>query len=229
MTPEQAAFLLSHALPPDARKPKWQRAFAGSHRRELTGLDVSTAQVERLERILPAIACYAATGPRLADARAPLVKVGADADKAAKSLRVMLEGAADAMQESRLRFLQAIEALHPERTMVDPQRAGRTFHTYDHREPEALRLLAALQDVVRAAQHAVERMPAEQTRKVAHHYPVALIEAALSLDGPQFNVSASPASRFFDVVTACYGAAGQGEPLRAVRAYLQHRNSSPEK
>ena len=228
MNAEEAKRLLKHALPPDARKRRWQRTFTDEHRNELQPLGVTNAQTERLERILPAIAYYAAQGPSLAAARRPLVKLAADAYKAAAALRVVLEGRDEAMQESRGRLLQALEALHPERCEVDPARVS-FFHRYDHREPEALRLLAALQDVEQAAQHAIGRIPKSQTRAVAHRYPVALIDAALSVDGPAFPVSESESSKFLAVATVCYAAAGHGEPLRAIRAYLQALNASPEK
>lgn len=227
MNAEQAAFLLAHALPPEARKDCWQRKFTRAHRSDLKRLGVTDTQAERLARILPAIAYYGTPGPSLAAARTPLVILAADAHKAAAALRVVLEGRDEAMQESRGRLLQAIESLHPERCEVDPARVS-FFHRYDHREPEASRLLAALQDVEKAAEHALARMPKAQTRAVAHPYPVALIDAALSVDGQPFRVSASAESKFRRVAALCYVAAGHGEPLRAIRAYLRERNASPE-
>jgi len=226
VTPKRAAFLLKNALPPDARKPCWQRSFTPAHRRELKRLGVTLAQVDRLQRILPAIACYGTAGPSLAAARAPLVKLAADAHKAAAALRVVFEPRDDAMQESRGRLLQSIEAQHPERCEVDPARVS-FFHSYDHREPEALRLLAALHDVEQVARLAADGMPKAQTRLVAHPYPVHLIDAALSVDGPAVPVSASPGCPFIEIATLCYAAAGFGEPLRAIRACL--RNTSPQK
>jgi len=229
---ERAEFQLAHALPPAARSPRWHRSFNALQRRELARLGVTTDQKSRLERILPAIAYYTAQGPRLADARKPLAQLAKDARRAGSALRTLLEAHDDeARQESRQRMLEAIENLHPERCEVDPQRVS-FFNRYDHREPEALRMLAALQDLETAANHAVARMPEAQTREVAHPYPVGLIEAALvAADGPQFKVSASPGTPFIDVVQACYAAARAANPgpLRAIRAYLRERNASPEK
>ncbi len=229
MTVQQAQHLLAHALPPDARKDCWRRTFTDAQKRELHRLQVTPAQVERLERILPAIAYYTAQGPRLADARAPLVKLATDAHKAAAALRVLLDASDEAMQESRLRLLEAIEARHPERCQADPARVS-FFHRYDRREPEALRLLATLQDVEQAASHAVEHMPRQQTRRVSPPYPVQLIDAALSADGPAVPVSACAGSPFLEVAVLAYDAAGAGDPLRAVRQYLtESNNTSPEK
>ncbi len=230
MNAEQAALLLAHALPPEARKDCWQRKFTPAHRSDLAHLGVTDTQAERLARILPAIAYYTAQGPSLAAARTPLVKLAADAHKAAAALRVVLEGRDEAMQESRGRLLQALEALHSERCKVDPARVS-FFHRYDHREPEALRMLAALQDVEKAAEHALARMPKAQTRAVAHPYPVALIDAALSVDGPSVKPSESAGSPFREIAATCYSSAGvtRGEPLRALRAYLLALNGSPEK
>jgi len=227
---EQAAQLLAHALPPEARKDLWQRKFTPAHRSALAQLDVTDAQAERLERILPAIAYYAARGPSLAAARTPLVKLAADAHKAAAALRALLDAPEyeEARGEARLRMLEALAELHPERCKIDPQRVS-FFHRYDEREDEARRLLGALTDVEAAADHACKRMPTEQTRAVAHHYPVALIDAALSVDGPAFRVSASAGSKFRDVATLCFEATGHGEPLRAIRAYLSECNASPKK
>ena len=230
MNAEEATHLLAHALPSPARAARWRRTFTVEHRSELRQLGVTDAQAERLERILPAIAYCAAQGPRLADVRAPLVQLGKDAHKAANALRTLLEARDEARQEGRMRMLETIEALHPERCEVDPARVS-FFHSYDHREPEALRMLAALQDLEAVAKRAVERMPKSQTRAVAHHYPVALIDAALSVDGPAFTVSASAGSAFRDVATVCFATARQGEaePLRAIRAYLSARNGSRKK
>ncbi len=227
MNAEQAAFVLAHVWAPRRVEERWKRTFTDKHHRELKRLGLTDAQVERLERILPAIVYYTAKGPRLADARKPLVKLATDAHKAAAALRVVLEGRDDATQESRGGLLHAIEALHPDRCEVDPARVS-SFHPYDHREPEAQRMLAALQDLKAVAEHAVARMPKAQTRAVAHVWPIKLIDAALTAaDGPAVPVSASIASTFREVATLCYDAAGHGEPLRAIRAYL--RNASPEK
>ncbi len=227
MTVQQAQHLLAHALPPDARTDCWRRTFTDAQKRELHRLH-TPAQTERLERILPAIAYYTAQGPRLADARAPLVKLATDAHKAAAALRVLLDASDEAMQESRLRLLESIDAQHPERCPVDPARVS-FFHRYDRREPEALRLLATLQDVELAASHAVECMPKEQTRAVAHTFPVELIHAALSVDGPAVHVSASPACPFIEIATLCYDAAGTGDPVRAIRAHLRQMQRQPKK
>ena len=232
LTVEQAEHLLKHALPPDARKAIWRRTFSADSCRELERLGVTTGQRERLERMLPAVAYYAAPGPRLADARAPLRKLAADAHKAAAALRVVLERRDDAaVVESRRRLLQAIEGRHPERCRLDPARVS-TWEPYDHRKPEALRMLAALQDVEDAARHALAAMPKSQTRAAAHPYPVALIDAALvAAGGKVFPPSASPAAPFLGVAAACYAAAGAptAEPLRPVRAFLSERNGSLKK
>jgi len=227
MDAEQAARVLAHALPPDARKPEWRRTFSTDDRAELTRLEVSDAQADRLERILPAIAYYNAQGPSLSAARAPLSKLSAHANKAAAELRLILTDRRPARQESRGRLLQSLEMLHPERCEVDASRVT-VFHPYDHREPEALRLLAALRDLEQAAQHAIARMPRAQTRRVAHAYPVELIDAALSRDGPAFTPSESAGAAFREIVAVCYEAAGvKGEPLRAIRSYLRALNASP--
>lgn len=224
LTVEQATYLLAHAFPPEARKDCWGRKFTPAHYSDLACLGVTDAQAERLARILPAIAYYTAQGPGLAVVRKPLAKLEADAHKAAAALRVVLEGRSDAMQESRERLLQALEALHPERCEVDTARVS-FFHRYDQREPEALRLLAALQDVEKVAEHAVARMPKSQTRAVAHPYPVALIDAALRVaDGPEFKPSASVGSRFRSIAGICYEAALDGdsaEPERAIKAFIR--------
>jgi hypothetical protein len=228
---ERAEFQLAHALPPAARSPCWHRSFDAPQHSELARLGVTTDQKSRLERILPAIAYYTAQGPKLADVRKPLAQLAKDARKAGSALRTLLEAHDEARQEGRLRLLQAIEKLHPERCEVDPGRVS-FFNRYDHREPEALRMLAALQDLETVANHAVARMPGAQTRAVAHPYPVGLIDAALvASDGPEFRVSASPGKPFFDVVAACYAAAraANPEPLLAIRAYLRERNASAQK
>lgn len=230
-------WLLAHALPPAARTAQWHRSFAKPQQREFERLGVTPDQVRRLERILPGIAYYVAQGPALAKVRAPLVKLAKDAHKVASALRTLLEAhdelyeIRETKEESRLRLLQAIEARHPERCEVDPKRVS-FFEKYDHREPEALRMLAVLDDLEKAAKHAVERMPKEQTHKAAHAYPVRLIVAALEAGGEAaFLISASPGTPFLDVVAACYAAAcpTSANPLRAVRAYLHNRNASLKK
>jgi nucleotide-binding universal stress UspA family protein len=231
MNSEQAEFMLAHALPPAARITRWRRNFTLPQRRELHRLGVTTDQTERLQRILPAIAYYAAQGPKLADVRAPLKQVRKDAHAAAQALRTLLEGRDEARQEGRMRILQAIEVLHPERCEVDSARVS-FFALYDHREPEALRILEALQALEAVAKHAVARIPKSQTRPVAHPYPVGLIEAALMVPGaPAFRVSASPGTPFRDVVAACYAAASAAntDPLRAIRAYLSECNARSKK
>lgn len=231
MKSEQAEFLLAHALPPAARTARWRRSFTALLRSDLARLGVTTDQQQRLERILPAIAYYAARGPTLTNVRAPLEQVAKGAHRVAQALRTLLEARDEAGQESRMRMLEAIEALHPERCELDPARVS-FYERYDHREPEALRMLAALQDLEEAAKHAVARMPESQTHPVAHAYPVRLIDAALVVEGaPIFRVTASDETPFRNVVTACYIAAGAAntDPLRAIRAYLSERNARPEK
>ena len=233
MNAEEAAFLLANALPPSARHPRFRRGFNEAQRNELARLGCTPQQAERLQRILPAIAYYSEAGPALADVRATLAQLGKDAHKATSTLRSLLDAPEHelARDEARLRLLEALAAMHPDRCEVNPQRVS-TFHRYDSRLDEARRLLAALADVAAAADHARERMRgAPQTRAVAHRYPAALIDAALSVDGPQVAPSASAGSPFREIAAVCYAAAGatNADPVRAIRDYLRACNSSPEK
>lgn len=226
---EQAARLLAHALPPSARHPRFARTFTKAQRGDLARLGCTDAQVERLARILPAIARYDAQGPSLAAARAPLRKLAAEAHKAAAALRVVLDAHDEATQESRTRLLQALAALQPARCEADPERTS-LRKRHDGREVEARRLLAAVQDVEQAAQHAIECMPTAQSRAVAHPFPVGLIAAALDVDGPQVPCSASAGSPFRRIASVCYQAAGVArEPVRAIREHLKACNGRPEK
>jgi hypothetical protein len=230
MNSEEAELLLARALPPPARTGRWRRSFTAHQRRELARLDVTTEQEGRLQRILPAIAFFTTQGPKLADVRAHLMQVRKDAHAAAQALRTLLEGRDDTREEGRIRIFQAIEALHPERCEVDPTQVS-VWARYNHREPEAWRMLEALQALEAVAKNAVARMPKSQTRPIAHPYPVSLIKAAMTVpDAPAFRVSASPGTPFRDVVATCYAAAGAAntDPLRAIRAYLREHNASPK-
>ncbi|QEE25709.1 hypothetical protein CS053_15255 [Rhodanobacter glycinis] len=232
MNSESAESLLAHALPPAARHDRFRRSFDAHHRKELVRFGVTPAQTERLERILPAIAYYTTQGPRLADVNVLLERLAKDAHKASTALRTLLDAPEheQAHDESRLRLFEALLELHPERCEIDPQRVS-FFHRYDPREDEARRLLSALADVESAASRACERSStAEQTRAKSHDYPVGLIDAALSVDGPQVPPSESVGSAFFEIAGICYAAArgASTEPLRAIRAYLSTLNSRPE-
>lgn len=232
MNSESAEFLLAHALSPAARHDRFRRSFDASHRKELVRFGVTPAQMERLERILPAIAYYTAQGPRLADVNVLLGRLAKDAHKASTALRTLLDAPEheQARDEARDLLLDALAEIHPERCEIDPQRVS-FFHRYDPRKEEARRLLGALADVESAANRACERSStAEQTRAKSHAYPVELIDAALSVDGPQVPPSESVGSAFFEIAGICYAVArGTSiEPLRAIRAYLSALNSRPE-
>lgn len=231
MNSESAEFLLAHALPPAARHDRFRRSFDAHHRRELVRFGVTPAQRERLERILPAIAYYADQGPGLGDVKKLLERLAKDAHAACTALRTLLDAPEheQAHDEARLRLFEALSELHPGRCEIDPQRVS-FFHRYDPREDEARRLLGALADVESAASRARERSPTEQTRARSHAYPVELIDAALSLDGPQVPPSESVGSPFFEIAGICYAVArGSGPaPARAIRTYLQALNSRSE-
>ncbi len=223
MDTEKAGHLLAYALPPAARHARFRRTFDKRARSALLNCGCNDAQIERLQRILPAIAYYSEAGPRLADVRAMLAGVAAQAHAAARGLRAIMDAPEheEARGEARLRLLEGLAKLYPDRCQIDPRRAS-FFHRYDEREAEARRLLAAIDDVVAAADHARERMPKAQTRAVAHPYPVALIDAAVNLDGPQVRPSASAASKFRRIADICYTAAlgSTTTPLRAIREHL---------
>ena len=232
MNAEQAAHLLAHALRLSARHPRFRRDFTPPQRKELARLGCTPQQVERLQRILPAIARDAEAGPKLADVRTHLADAARKAHAAAASLRALLDAPECelARDEARLRMLEALLELHPERCERDAAKAAtgsfgdhpRT--RYDPRLDEARRLLAAIDDVAHAADHARERMRgAPQTRMQAHPDPVALIDAALNMDGPQVRPSESAASPFREIVRLCYGAARvkNADPQAAIRRYLK--------
>lgn len=224
MDAEKARHLLAHALPPDARQERFKRSFDKRAHSALQNCGCNDARIERLQRILPAIAYYHEAGPRLADVREQLADVAARTHAAASSLRALLDVPKheEASDEARGWLLQALAERHPERCERDPQRVS--FHQrHDPREDEARRLLAAIDDVATAAQHAGKRMSkAPQTRAVAHGYPVELIDAALSVDGLTVPVSATKGSMFLRIAGVCYRAAlgSNATPLRAIRSYL---------
>ena len=217
MHAKAAKHLLAHALPPAARHARFKRTFDLRARSALLNCGCTDVQIERLERILPAIAYYTEAGPKLADVRALLANLAAQAHAADSALRTLLDAPEHegARGEARLRLLEALAKLYPERFEIE---RWSVFSPED----EARRLLAAIADVASAAEHARERMPAAQTRAVAHAYPVALIDAALSLDGPQVKPSASAGSKFRRIASVCYraGLGGNVTPLRAIREYL---------
>ena len=222
MDAEKAGHLLAH-LPRGAAQARFKRSFDLRARSALLNCGCTDAQIERLERILPGIAYYTEAGPRLVDVRALLANLAAQAHAADSALRMLLDAPEQegARGEARLRLLEGLAKLYPDRCQIDPRRAS-FFHRYDEREAEARRLLAAIDDVVAAADHARERMPKAQTRAVAHPYPVALIDAAVNLDGPQVRPSASAASKFRRIADICYTAAlgSTTTPLRAIREHL---------
>lgn len=86
-----------------------------------------------------------------------------------------------------------------------------------------------MQAIAKLAAGKVRKAP--QTRTVAHTYPVRLIEAALNLHGDVVAPSESEGSPFRVIVEYCYTAANvpNSDPLRAIRAFLQELNASPEK
>lgn len=225
MDADAAKHLLAHALPPAARHERFRRGFDQCARFALLHCGCNDAQIERLQGILPAIAYYAEAGPKLADVRAHLADAARKARAAASSLRALLDAPEheEARSEARDRLLEALaEVLRPERCQIDPRRVS-FFHHYDEREDEARRLLGALADVVAAVDHARERMPNAQTRAVAHWYPLALIDAALSVDGPSLPPSESAASKFREIAGYCYSAArvANPDPQAAIRRYLK--------
>ena len=231
MDTEKAGHLLAHALTAAAQHARFRRTFDKRARSALLNCGCNDAQIERLQRILAAIAYYSEAGPRLADVRAMLAGVAAQAHAAAGGLRAIMDAPEheEARDEARLRMLEALLELHPERCERDAAKAatigfGDNPRTrYDPRLDEARRLLAAIADVARAADHAREGMRgAPQTRKRTEWYPVALIDAGLSVAGPTVPLSATKDSQFLRIAQVCYAAAlgSKSKPLRAIRAYL---------
>ena len=230
MNAEQAAHLLAHALTEAAKHPRFRRDFTPAQRKELARLGCTPQQVERLQRILPAIAYYAEAGPKLADVRALLANLAAQAHAAESALRTLLDAPEheEARWEARDRLLEALAERHPERCQRDPQRVSfsspERYSAHPERMSEARRLVAAIDDVAHAADHARERMRgAPQTRMQAYPYAVALLDAALSLDGATVTPSESAASAFREIVGICCRAARvkTDDPLRAIRTYLK--------
>ncbi len=215
MNAEQARHLLAQAMLPDGQHARFRRDFTEAQRKELVRLGRTPQQFERLQRILPGIAYYCEAAPRMADVREHLADAAAKAHEAASSLRALLDAPECelARGEARECLLLAL--------------AGQRSIRYHEREGEARRLLAAIDDVASAADHARKRMPKAQTRQVAPWYPLALIDAALSVDGPTVPPSASEALPFREIVGVCYDAARveNPDPLRAIRNYLKERPS----
>ena len=222
--------LLDHALPPPARDPRYERSFSDTYRNDLHKLwGCTDKQIDRLQRILPAIAYYDEQGPALADVRKLLVQIAKYTDRVAGDMSALLKAPEEAPEydrtrdEARMRLLQAISKLYPERCEVDPSRVSR-WQSYDPCMEEAQRLLTTLQDVAKAAKHAHTQCK-QQTRVVAHTYPITLINAALNVDGPPI-IRVSESGPFFEIAYICYQAVGvQGEPRVAIRKYLHLLNA----
>lgn len=218
MNAEAAGHLLAHALPPAARHDRFRRNFDRHARGALLDSGCNDAQVERLQRILAAVAYYTTPGPRMAEVRAGLATVEKQAQATASSLRALLDAPEhdEAQHEARGWLLHALAVQH----------ASSILH-YAEGEEVGRRLLAAIDEVTAAAEFARERMPKQQTRACAHWYPVALIDAALSVDGPPVTPSASPGSPFHKIACTCYAAAGMpnDDPLRAIRVYKRQAPS----
>ena len=230
MDAREAEFLLRHALPDSARADRFKRTFDKKDRSALLNSGCSDAQIVRLARIIPAIAYCAEPAPRLADVCALLADLGKAIEAGAATLRALLDAPdGGAGEEAHGRLLDSILRLHPDRCESNPRHARGFFEKrIDEREIEARRLLSVMVEVQAIAEDARQHVPGGQTRKRIVPYPVALIDAALSLDGPQF----SPSERdpFVRITGICYRAAGiHSTPLRTIRLYLSERNASPEK
>lgn len=215
MRSEAAQHLLAHPLLPDGPQDRFRRSFNAVQRTTLARLGCTSEQVARLQSILPGIAFHCEGPPRMADARKYLADAATKAHEAASAWRALLDAPEYefARGEARERLLLAL--------------AGQRSIRYHEREDEARRLLAAINALASAADHARERMPTAQTRKVAPWYPLALIDAALSADDPTVQPSASETSKFREIVGVCYAAASveNENPLRAIRTYLKERAS----
>ena len=220
MNAEQGRHLLAQAVVPDEQLARLRRGFTKAQRSALARLGCTPAQIERLQRMLPHVAYFCETGPRLADTSAPLDALAADTRAAAASLRALLDAPGHELARGEARGW-LLHALAMQRVSSIP------YIPYDKMEDEARRLLAAIDDVATAAKRAHKRLPKAQTRPVAHWYPLALIDAALSVDGPPVKPSASADSAFRKIAGISYSAARaeNADPLRAIRSYLKERES----
>ena len=72
---ERADSVLRNALPPSARHRRFARTFSSANLQDLRGMNLTKFQIERLARILPAIAYYIAPGPNVADVRDTLFEL----------------------------------------------------------------------------------------------------------------------------------------------------------
>lgn len=226
------ARLLKWALPPSARRPEYRREFDKRARSALLNCGCDDDQIERLQAILPAIAIFSVGAPRLADVRARLAATENALSVAADMVRELVEAPAreDALDEARLRVLEGVFALYPERCEPDPENPRSFFEERrtDEREIEVRRMLAAMTDLHAAIKRARQRLPTGQTRSVAHDYPIGLIDAALNLEKESVPVSAQKKSVFRRIAGICYASAGvpNDDPLRAIRAFKAKRQPS---
>lgn len=224
MDAEAARYLLRHVLPSGAWADRFKRTFRKQDRSALLNAGCCDAQIERLERILPAIAAYTEAAPRLADVRALLANLHETIGAAAAQLCAILDAPdGGAGEEARGLLLDSCRRLYPARCVPDSQHAA-----FFEKRPPPRGLLSVLLEVQTVAEDARRNVQKGQTRTTVSLRPVMLIDAALSVDGPQF----TPSERgpFARITSRCYLAAGlTGKPLRAIRAYLQARNTSPEK
>ncbi len=235
MDRETAEHVLKHAKlacpSPEYRKPQFDKR----DRADLLNAGCSDAQIGRLQRVLPGIAHSKAPQVPLADVRAVLSAAQAALDRATRSVLSILDAPDhdEAPDEARVFLLTSTGKLFPERCKLDPQRVSffePKAQRYDERADELRRLLSAVADLRAVAALSLDRLAhAPQSRPVSPGYPIALIMAALSVDGPSFIVSERRGTSFERVAARCYAAAGAGSPTRAIRAWLAASTPGHEK
>ncbi len=233
MDSETAEYVLKHALPPGARAERWRRTFNVRDRSDLLNAGCDDAQIERLQRILPAIAYYNDTGAKLGDVRAVLAAAQKALDRATRSVLSILDAPAhdQARDEARAWLLTSTLKLFADRCQPDAQRAS-FFERHDERADELRRLLAAVADLQAVAKQSLDRLAkAPQSRPVSPAYPITLIVAALSVDGPSFRASERKGTRFERIAARCYKVADadSDSPTRAIRAWLATSTAAPAK
>ncbi len=214
-------------LPPSARAEHMSATFSPSQRDELKRLGVDAEQLKRLQLALRIIKAYTAAPATLCDVRNPLDDLTKAAARTAKLLNSLSQAPVhdDAMTEAKGRLMLAIYEVVP-----------------DFSELTLAQLQSAACLIRDAASHALQEIPRQQSRhKSAHVYPIKYIDDALLLgftasqnankEGPwppyPFKPSASPTSKFRQIVGVCYEAAGapSNDPERAIKSYMRVRRS----